>query len=160
MGPITMNSAAEKKFFEVNEANQRLPLVRAIVEDIVQLAREVHERRERLARVRQLPGSPARDDESLHGEELRQVEDDLNKDVDRINEFVQELQELGAELKDPLTGLVDFPAMIDGREVYLCWKLGEAEIEYWHELDAGFQGRQPLGESLLTGEDNADDETN
>jgi hypothetical protein len=47
-------------------------------------------------------------------------------------------------VKDPATGLIDFRSLRGGREVYLCWRLGEGEIAWWHELDAGFQGRQPL----------------
>lgn len=52
---------------------------------------------------------------------------------------------LGVEIKDPTTGLIDFPTMRDGHEVYLCWRLGEGErIRWWHEIEAGFAGRQPL----------------
>jgi len=51
---------------------------------------------------------------------------------------------LGVEPKNGPEGLVDFPAVLDGRPVYLCWKLGEPEVLHWHDLDAGFRGRQPL----------------
>ncbi|MEX0703566.1 MAG: DUF2203 domain-containing protein [Planctomycetales bacterium] len=141
-----MNSAAKKpkRFFTVEQANQRLPLVRAIVGDIMQLYREVHERKERLSRIRHLPGASSRNEESVYGQEVKQIEDDLEKDILRLEEFVDELKELGVELKDPLAGLIDFPARLEGREVYLCWKHGEDEIAYWHELDVGFTGRQSL----------------
>ena len=136
-----MNAAAQrKKVFDVEEANRHLPLVRAIVEDIVKLFRDVHDRRERLNRVRQVHGKSARDENSLYGEELEQVERDLEKDITRLDGYVEELHELGAVLKDPVTGLVDFRTQIDGREAYLCWKLGEEEIAYWHKLDARFPG--------------------
>ena len=55
-----------------------------------------------------------------------------------------ELQALGVELKDPDTGLIDFQSRRQGRIVYLCWRLGEPRIDFWHELDAGFAGRRPL----------------
>ena len=55
-----------------------------------------------------------------------------------------ELDELGVELKDPDTGLIDFRSRRQGRVIYLCWRLGEGRIEWWHELDAGFAGRRPL----------------
>jgi hypothetical protein len=55
-----------------------------------------------------------------------------------------ELQELELVLRDVDRGLIDFPAIIDGREVYLCWQLGEEEVGFWHDLEAGFRGRQPL----------------
>ena len=61
-----------------------------------------------------------------------------------MHEYEQELKNLGIELKDYYTGLIDFPCWMDGREVYLCWRLGEPEVAYWHELEAGFAGRQKL----------------
>jgi hypothetical protein len=54
------------------------------------------------------------------------------------------LQEAGIVVRDIDRGLIDFPAIIDGREVYLCWELGEDEVAWWHELDAGYRGRQQL----------------
>ena len=63
---------------------------------------------------------------------------------EQMNEYEQELTRLGIELKDYYTGLVDFRARVNGREVYLCWRQGEQEVGYWHELEAGFAGRQRL----------------
>ena len=69
-----------------------------------------------------------------------------------LQEFVNELRQLGVEPKGP-GGLVDFPAELDGRQVYLCWKLGESEVLHWHEIDAGFEDRQPLtAESTAAGD--------
>lgn len=147
-----MNTTAEKKHFTVEEVNRRLPLVRAIVEDIVHLYRDVHGRRERLARVRQLPGSASRDERSVYGEELRQIEEEIDKDISRLQDFADELKELDAVLRDPAMGFVDFHTVIDGREADLCWQRGEDEIGYWHELDSGCQGRQPVFETLVFGE--------
>ncbi len=62
-----------------------------------------------------------------------------------IGKITTELHDLGVQLKDYSRGLIDFPSMRDGRVVLLCWQLGEDEIiEWWHELEAGFSGRQPL----------------
>ena len=61
-----------------------------------------------------------------------------------FNNRLSALQELGCELKDLDSGLVDFPWYRDGRLVYLCWRRGEVRIEFWHDIDAGFAGRQPL----------------
>jgi hypothetical protein len=61
-----------------------------------------------------------------------------------VRRRLAELQELELVLRDVDRGLIDFPAIIDGREVYLCWKLGEEEVGFWHDLEAGFRGRQPL----------------
>jgi hypothetical protein len=60
----------------------------------------------------------------------------------------EQLDEWDIELKDIQTGLIDFRAMREGREIYLCWRLGEPEVEYWHELTAGFDGRQPLDDQI------------
>jgi hypothetical protein len=64
--------------------------------------------------------------------------------VDEINERLARINSWGVELKGLDEGLVDFPAERDGHTVYLCWKLGEDRIAWWHEIDAGFAGRQPL----------------
>jgi len=61
-----------------------------------------------------------------------------------VRRLLEALQESGIVIRDIGRGLLDFPAVIDGSEVYLCWELGEDEVDYWHELDAGYRGRQPL----------------
>ena len=66
------------------------------------------------------------------------------KAVDAAQVILSEIQELGCELKGIEQGLIDFPSHRDGRTVYLCWRLGEDKISYWHDLDTGFAGRQPL----------------
>jgi hypothetical protein len=63
---------------------------------------------------------------------------------ERQNQSLAEINEIGCELKGLEEGLIDFPSERDGRTVYLCWKLGEDRIDWWHELDTGFTGRQPL----------------
>lgn len=67
--------------------------------------------------------------------------------VEALSEFRETLEEIcqeGCELKDLESGLIDFPTIWEGREILLCWKLGESEVEHWHELEAGFDGRQSL----------------
>ncbi|MBX7080477.1 MAG: DUF2203 domain-containing protein [Nannocystaceae bacterium] len=62
-----------------------------------------------------------------------------------VRETIADIEKLGGELKDVETGLVDFRSLIDGeREVLLCWRLGERQVQWWHELDAGFAGRQSI----------------
>jgi len=131
-----------KKLFTVEQANAVLPLVRAITADLVQLSREVMERRERLAFLTgRRAGGPAKDP---YSEELAQIEEELEKDSAQLQAYVDELSALGVEPKSGPEGLVDFPCLMDDRIVFLCWKLGEAEVTHWHELDAGFAGRQSL----------------
>lgn len=68
----------------------------------------------------------------------------LVQDFERLDALVHAILETGALIKDINIGLLDFPALRDGREVYLCWQYGEGEIAFWHEVDAGFAGRQPI----------------
>lgn len=132
-----------KKLFLIDEANNALPLVRAIVADIVRQYAQISERKERLAQIRRGRGSKERVSDP-YSEELAQVEIDLDQEVAVLQEYVDELEKLGVELKDPERGLIDFRSRMDGREVYLCWMLGEDDVSHWHELDAGFAGRQSL----------------
>ena len=118
-----------------------LPLVGAIAADLARLSQDVVERRQRLAHIasdRDLASGDPYDDE------LAQVDRDLERDTRRLREYVEELRELGVEPKGATEGLVDFPARMDGRLVYFCWRIGEPEILYWHEIEAGFAGRQSL----------------
>jgi hypothetical protein len=137
-----------RKLFTVEQANVALPLVRAITTDLVRLAREVLERRERLALLTTGRGNAANDP---YAEELAQIEEELDKDSEQLQAYVDELRELGVEPKSGPEGLIDFPSMMDDRLVFLCWKLGEAEVLHWHELDAGFRGRQSLIAGTLAG---------
>ncbi|MBX7166529.1 MAG: DUF2203 domain-containing protein [Pirellulales bacterium] len=133
--------AAPRKLFTIDEANAMLPLVRAIVQDMARLSREVIERRERLMTLQSHRRKQGLDQ---YSEELAQIEEELQRDSASLQEYVEELLELGVEPKNGPEGLVDFPSLMDDRIVYLCWKLGEPQVRFWHELDAGFAGRQPL----------------
>ncbi len=144
-----MSSAdsAVRRLFTIDEANQRIPLVRAIVQDIVDMYRDLSERRERLENVKRIRGQSQTG--RMYSEELDQIEADIERDEEKLMGYVHELSDLGVELKDPRSGLIDFAAQLDERVVYLCWKLGENDIEHWHELDAGFAGRQPIAPDMF-----------
>ncbi len=130
-----------ERLFTIEQANAMLPLVRAITSDLSALAKDVVERRHRLALLTSgrapKPGDP-------YSDELSQMETELERDATRLQEYVEELRQLGVEPKGAVEGLVDFPCQLDGRVVLLCWRLGEPEVLYWHDLDTGFAGRQPL----------------
>jgi hypothetical protein len=128
---------AKKKYFTVDQANAMLPLLRLILRDITGLAQTLREQHRRLARLQQQPssGSDAEREAAIAEVEATQ---------EKLREHKHELDQLHVELKDYLTGLVDFPARREGRDVYLCWRLGEPEVGHWHELDTGFAGRQSL----------------
>ena len=119
-------------------ANRSLPLVRRIVEDIVQqFARWQSQVRE----FELVSASNSVSDPNPRAEELEREVAALAAELEH---FHHELSRLGVEFKDYSLGLVDFPAEHEGRPIYLCWRLGEPAVEYWHEVDAGFAGRQPL----------------
>jgi len=130
----------KKKYFTVGEANRALPLVKVIVGDIVRQFQTVNELKQRLSAVVNEHRRPASDP---YSEELAQSQADLESEESRLESYIDELTKLGVELKGP-DGLCDFYSVMDGRDVYLCWRLGEPEVLHWHELNAGVAGRQPL----------------
>ena len=123
-----------------------LPLLRSILRDVTTLANELRDRYERLVRLKNAEGL-----DRAHEEEVRQLVAEFERGQEKMREYELELDKLGVELKDYYTGLIDFRHMKDGKEVYLCWRLGEPEIAHWHELDAGVAGRQKLAERILNG---------
>ena len=137
---MTDGADRSQQLFTVEEANLRLPLVSAIVKDIVTLFADLHDRRERLTDLRN------RSEQSEYRDEVDAMESELETDIEGLDAYVAELAELGVELKDPVIGLVDFRTLADDREAYLCWKLDEEEILWWHELDTGASGRRPVSE--------------
>jgi len=79
----------------------------------------------------------------LH-ERIERLQKALVEHIESLQTLARELRHFGCELKDPDTGLIDFLSIRGGREIYLCWQLGEERINYWHYLDTGFAGRQPF----------------
>ena len=133
-----------EKSFTVDEANRTLPLVRRIVEDLV---RDHHlwEEKVREFEVATAASSPDHPDVIA---ELLQVE--AQRLANDIESYIAELNDLGVICKGMNVGLVDFRGQLDGREVFYCWKLGEPKVMYWHEVDAGFVGRQRLQSLAVT----------
>lgn len=79
-----------------------------------------------------------------HANEAQDLEDQIHEQIMVLREGLEAIGDAGVLVKDIDMGLVDFPSMRDGRIVYLCWVIDEPDILYWHDIDAGFQGRQPL----------------
>jgi hypothetical protein len=127
-----------ERIFTVEEANRTLPLVRKIVADLVH-EHKLWEEKVAEFELATVGSSPERPDAIA---ELLQIEAQrLARDIES---YIAELSELGVICKGMDTGLVDFRGQMDGRDVYYCWKLGEPSVMYWHEIDAGFVGRQKL----------------
>jgi hypothetical protein len=123
-----------KKVFSLAEANRTLPLVSRIIEDIVRTNEAMRQSR---ARVLALKSAGSR-------VEALEEESRLSSLELEVEGFADEIEEIGCSCKDPAVGLVDFPARIGGKVVFLCWKMGEPEILYYHDIDAGFAGRKPV----------------
>ncbi len=135
-----------RKYFTVEEANRTLPLVRRVVGDIVEEYRRWREnvyRYELIAASRE-PAAP----ETAEQVALRRL---VDQSAERINGYMGELALVGCVFKGFEEGLVDFYSKLEGRDVFLCWKLGEPEVSHWHELNAGYPGRRPLAPELSEG---------
>lgn len=81
--------------------------------------------------------------------ELLSLKDSRDRATRNLRSNLDAIEETGCQLKDIETGLVDFPTLYLGREVYLCWKLGEKGISFWHHIEDGFRGRQPINREFL-----------
>ena len=122
----------ETKYFTPAEARRTLPLVKKIVKDILDTSREMR----------------------LLAEELNgkvESDPDIQKLGADIESFLSELEEIGCFFKDWnfTMGLVDFPAVIDDREVFLCWKSDEDDIRFYHDFQEGYAGRKPIPEEYF-----------
>ena len=85
----------------------------------------------------------------INHEEIVRRRSSIDAAETRLREMAEKIQETGCVIKDLDIGLIDFPAIFRGREVYLCWKLGEAEILFWHPVEEGFRGRKPIDEDFI-----------
>ncbi len=124
------------KLFTIEEANSLLPNVRTIVESI--------QRSHRRLISFQTTAKHAADGAENGGGGMTQGPRYANLLIE-LSVGAGQLESLGVQLKDYSQGLIDFPSMREGRVVLLCWKAGEGDqLEWWHDLEAGFGGRQPL----------------
>lgn len=124
--------------FTLQEATALLPRLTELLTEMGETKHALDGLREELAQMSRVAQGNGR------LQEVRRRQRVARETAERLNKLLGEVQQLGCELKGLDEGLVDFPTERDGRTVYLCWKLGEERIAYWHELDSGFAGRQPL----------------
>lgn len=122
------------RYFSVSEANDLLPQLKPIVADLLAM-------RARVVRSRHALG-PILDD--LISDVGGQVASEMALDFIEIERLAAEVQSHGCVIKDLNAGLLDFPSRRNGRDIYLCWRYGEDEITHFHDVNAGFQGRQPV----------------
>jgi hypothetical protein len=139
------------RFYDLDDANARIPELRDILgslrdqrADLIRLRDLVLERQEAV----EAGGGSGRggdaEDEAEAEAELRLIRLRMQGIIDQMQAAVARIDALGITLRDIESGLIDFPALVNGRQVCLCWRLGEGDVEWWHELNDGFGGRRPL----------------
>jgi hypothetical protein len=124
----------EERIFTLAEAQSLLPRLRNVLAEIGQEWERIGKLNPEIQK--------ARDSAPLDGYSKFGV--DYVESVSRLMSLIQQIKDLGVLLKDVEKGLCDFPYIKDGRTVYLCWQLGEESIQYWHDVETGFAGREPL----------------
>ena len=129
-----------RRAFSVDEANALIPDLVRQFEELHTLQHRAEEMEVKLEKLVE----PDRSNGRNHGDEIARIENEIEGVVLRTNQIIDEISDLGCEIKDVERGLVDFPSEREGRLVYLCWKVGEDQIRFWHELTSGYAGRQPL----------------
>src|SRR5215510_1363423 len=134
---------AEPRIFTIDEVEALIPTLNQLVGRQLIDQSEIEKRLGELARLtgkipRSLDSSP--DDTS----EIERLKRELREQVSRYEQGWRAVQELGAVVKDPQVGLLDFYGRIDGRLVWLCWRYGETSLGWYHDLEAGYAGRKPL----------------
>ncbi len=122
------------RYFTLQEANETLNFIRPLMEEVQKIRRKV---------LKNQPEAwPAIEKSAGNGG--NRALSNLVQDFEKFDALIHRIQETGVLIKDINLGLLDFPALKNGREVYLCWQYGEGEIAFWHEVEAGFAGRQPI----------------
>jgi hypothetical protein len=138
------------RFYDVDRANARIGELRDILEllrdqraELIRLRDMVLERQSAVEAGTESGSGSLRgsDDEP---DELRLIRLRMQGLIDQMQAGVARIDGLGITLRDIESGLIDFPALASGRQIWLCWRLGEEEVGWWHELSTGFSERQPL----------------
>lgn len=132
------------KTFSLDEAQSLLPVLESLLKRAIEGKRVAEENEAKLHELRQrifLSGGML-----VNVLSTTRLRTEVDKSVQLAKDAVAEIDAIGVQVKDLDTGLLDFPHMIDGEIVLLCWKMGESRIDYWHTVEAGFRGRQPIDE--------------
>ena len=130
------------KTFTLDEAQMMLPTVEALLKQAMEAkeaAETVEEDLQDLGRRIYLAGGTM-----VNVTDVQEKRAAMSGLVEQAKEAVEEMDSIGVQVKDLDTGLLDFPAYRDGELVLLCWKMGESKIEFWHTLEDGYKGRQPV----------------
>lgn len=120
--------------FTLEEANRLIPVLRPLLQKLTSLRNELNALQPEIQQ--------ARKNALMDGG--AQAGSDYIRLLDRFNQVLSKIERTGVLVKDFRIGLCDFPHIRDGRLIYLCWRMDEEEIRYWHETDTGFAGRKPI----------------
>ena len=126
------------RLFTVNEANELLPTLRPLVEQILENIRRLKSTSETVIRKGQV------DPEAPDLMEKLREDSEIAKLIGQVKGWVDEINAYGCVCKGVEQGLVDFPCMFGAEVVYLCWQIGEPNVGFWHRIEDGFAGRRPL----------------
>ena len=131
----------DQRTYSIQAANELLPWLTAIFKQLEEPRELLIVSEKRLFQLGHVIRNNGRNDVD---KQLRQCEDTILQLRGRIDELTTEVTEKKIEIRDLRTGLVDFPGVRESRRIWLCWRVGEPEVSYWHELDAGFSSRQAI----------------
>lgn len=134
------------RFFDIDAANEALVEVGPLLATLADQRAELIRLRDRSITAGTPSSGGAAPSEALDEEEARRLHLRMQGVIDQMAAAVARIDGLGITLRDIERGLIDFPALVGGRQVWLCWQLGETEIGFWHELETGFGSRQPLSD--------------
>ena len=129
------------RYFTLDEANAALEELRPVAEEMVAKRRELVEAQGRRAA---LGAQVVTNGGDLTPSDFAEADDELESAASELARCVERIQAAGVLVKDLDQGLLDFPALREGEEILLCWRVGEPDIEYWHGLEEGFAGRKPV----------------
>lgn len=132
--PVYVILPSMPQYFSLQQANEALKVIRPLMDEVQAIRQNIL--------AKQPEAWPAIEKSAGNGG--NKALSRLVQDFGRLDALIHQIQDAGAQIKDINIGLLDFSAIRDGREVYLCWKHGEGDIAFWHEVDAGFAGRQPI----------------
>ena len=133
------------RFFDIDAANEALTEVGPLLATLSDQRAELIRLRDRALAAHSTSGGGAAKDD---GEETQRIRLRMQGIIDQMAAAVARIDALGITLRDIEQGLIDFPALSGGRQMWLCWQLGETDIAFWHELETGFASRRPLIELM------------
>ncbi len=122
------------RYFTIDEANETLLMIKPLIKEIMEVRQVILDRQPEVWPVIQ----------KAAGNGGSKAASQMAFEFERLDKLVHQIQDSGVLLKDINIGLLDFPSIKNGHEVYLCWKHGEDHIAFWHEIEAGYAGRQSL----------------